>query len=301
MVRRAIWVLAVVVCLAMPAAVRAQGDYLDVYIVKVKPEKSAEFQALAKKVADANRRNGGDRWLAAEVLYGDGYTYMFTSTRQDYADVEKSSAAFMNSLNKAFGKENADKVFRDWNNCIVSSRSELRRRRWDLSRKAPADAGAYAKLIGESRLLRTTAVHVKPGHIAEFEEFMKEAKAAGEKNPNTQPVFVSQVIEGSSGTTFYVSGLRTSLGGFDKNPTNRDILGEEGYKKFLKISSDAVETAESMMLRFSPELSNPPEEVAQVASDFWHPKQTVAAASPKQKSSAENNKAAEVRPTSDKP
>ena len=43
MVRRAIWVLAVVVCLAMPGALRAQGDYLDVYIVKVKPEKSAEF------------------------------------------------------------------------------------------------------------------------------------------------------------------------------------------------------------------------------------------------------------------
>jgi len=130
---------------------------------------------------------------------------------------------------------------------------------------------------------------------------MKEAKAAGEKNPNTQPVFFSQVIEGSSGTTFYVSCLRTSLGGFDKNPTNRDILGEEGYKKFLKISSDAVETAESMMLRFSPELSNPPEEVAQVASDFWRPKQIVAAASTKQKSSAENNKAGEVKPTSDKP
>jgi len=55
------------------------------------------------------------------------------------------------------------------------------------------------------------------------------------------------------------------------------------------------------MLRFSPELSNPPEEVAQVASDFWRPKQTVAAASPKQKSSADNNKAAEVKPASDKP
>jgi hypothetical protein len=284
----------------MPAAVRAQGDYLDVYIVKVKPEKSAEFTTLAKKVADANRRNGGDRWLAAEVLYGDGYTFMFTSTRQDYADVDKSSEAFLSALNKTFGKENADKLFRDLNNCILSSRTELRRRRWDLSRKAPTDPAAYAKLVGESRLLRTTAVHVKPGHIAEFEAFMKETKEAGEKNPNTQPVLVSQVVEGTSGTTFYVSGLRSSLGGFDRNPTTRDILGEEGYKKFLKVSSEAVETAESMMLRFSADLSNPPDEVAQVASDFWRPKQIAASASPRQKPATEN-KGAEVKPTSDKP
>src|SRR5437016_8925540 len=37
--RRALWALAVVVCLAAPIAVQAQGDYLDVFVVKVKPEK----------------------------------------------------------------------------------------------------------------------------------------------------------------------------------------------------------------------------------------------------------------------
>ena len=62
--RRALWALSVVVCLAAPVAVQAQGDYLDVYTVKVKPEKLADFQALTKKWADANRRYDGDRWLA---------------------------------------------------------------------------------------------------------------------------------------------------------------------------------------------------------------------------------------------
>jgi len=33
----------------------------------------------------------------------------------------------------------------------------------DLSRKSPGDSAAYAKFIGESRVLRTTAVHVRPG------------------------------------------------------------------------------------------------------------------------------------------
>src|SRR6266699_2368547 len=78
----------------------------------------------------------------------------------------------------------------------------------------------------ESRVVRTTAVHVRPGRAPDFEAFMKEAKEAGEKAANAQPLLVSQAVEGSKGTTFYITSLRSSLGGFDKNPTLREILGE---------------------------------------------------------------------------
>ena len=233
-----------------------------------------------------------------ETVYGEGNVYQFTSTRQDYGEIDKINEAVMAAANKAFGKEAGEKMERDFLNCLVWSRSELRRRRWDLSRKAPADAAAYAKLIGESRVLRTTAVHVRPGRIADFEAYLKEAKEAGEKNANTAPVFVSQVIEGNKGTTFYVSTLRSSLGGFDKNPTMRDILGEEGYKKFLQMNAEAVDETQSTLFRFSPGLSNPPEEIAKVAADFWHPKPMMAAAS---KSKAAAGNAAEMKPTAEKP
>jgi len=276
--RKALWALAAVVCLAAPVAVRAQGDYLDVFIVKVKPEKVADFQAINKKWADANRRFNGDRWLALEAVYGEGNIYQFTSNRKDYAEIDKIHESEMLAANKAFGKEAAQKLGQDFMNCLVWSRSELRHRRWDLSRKAPKDAEAYAKLIGESRLLRTTAVHIRPGHVPEFEAIMKEVKEAAEKNPDTQTVFVSQVIEGGKGAIFYVSTLRSSLGGFDNNPTAREILGEEGFKKFTKINADAVEVAESTLYRFNPEISNPPDEVAKVAMDFWRPKPVIVAA-----------------------
>lgn len=275
--RRALWALAVAVCLAAPVAVHAQGDYLDVFVVKVKPEKVTDFQNLTKKWIDANRRYNGDRWLALEAVYGEGNVYQFTSIRKDYAEIDKMNEAVMAAVNKAFGKEAAQKMGQDFDSCLVSSRSELRRRRWDLSRKAPKDADAYAKLIGESRFLRTTAVHIRPGHIDEFEALLKHVKEAGEKNPEAQPVFVSQVIEGGKGTVFYVSTLRSSMGGFDHNPTIKEILGEDGYKKFQQINAEAVEIAESTLYRFSPELSNPPDEVAKVAADFWHPKATMTA------------------------
>src|SRR6266478_4152919 len=298
MLRRAFWALVVVVCLAVPVAVHAQGDYLDVYVVKVKPEKLADFRTLTKKWIDANRRFNGDRWIAMETVYGDGNVFQFTSTRQDYADVDKVNEAAMNAANKAFGKEVADQMGRDFQNCLVWSRSELRRRRWDLSRKSPGDSAAYAKFIGESRVLRTTAVHVRPGHIADFEALLKESKEAGEKAANTQPVLVSQVVEGSKGTTFYVTALRGSLGGFDRNPTLREILGEDRFKKYLQVSAETVEGSESALYRFSPELSNPTEEIVKVAADFWHPKAVMSAAS---KPKAATAKPAELKPASEKP
>jgi hypothetical protein len=38
-----------------------------------------------------------------------------------------------------------------------------------------------------------------------------------------------------------------------------------------------------MIMRFSPELSNPPQEILAAAPDFWNPKPVVAAAKPKSK------------------
>jgi hypothetical protein len=298
MYKKAIWAVTVVagLVLAAPVAVRAQGDYLDEEIVKVKPEKVAEFTTVVKKISDANRRFNGDRWIGMESMYGDGNTYVFVSVRKDYADIDKGNDAFVAALQKAYGKDGAQKLLNDEASCFESARSELRRRRWDLSRKAPTDAAAEAKLIGESRVLRTTAVHVRSGHIADFEALLKEVKEAGEKNPDTQPVLVSQVVEGTKGTTFYVTTLRSSLGGFDKNPTAREVLGEEGYKKYLKANAEFVSGTESTILHFSPELSNPPEEIAKVAADFWQPKALTASARPKAAA-----KGAEVKPAAEKP
>src|SRR5260370_8611762 len=104
------------------------------------------------------------------------------------------------------------------NKCLVWSRAELRRRSWDLSSKAPQDAEAYAKLIGESRLLRTIAVHIRPGHVPEFEALMKDVKEASQKNPDTQSLFISQVIESTKGPTSYISSLRSSMSRFHHNP-----------------------------------------------------------------------------------
>ena len=270
--RRAFWALAVVMSLLMPVAVHAQESYVDAYMVKVKPEKTAEFEALTKKWVAANRDNGGDRWITTETMYGEGDVYVFTSTRHSYAEIDQGNESMMAAVGKAFGQEGLGKLMQDYSSCLVWTRTELRRRRWDLSRKAPADAAAFAKLIGQSRVLRTVAVHVRNGHQMEFEALLKDVKAAAEKLANTQPVLVSQAVEGNKGPVYYVTTFRSSLGGFDNNPTTKDILGEEAYKKFLQVNAEAVEEPVFTLYRFRADLSNPPDEIAAAAPDFWHPK-----------------------------
>jgi antibiotic biosynthesis monooxygenase (ABM) superfamily enzyme len=277
MKRKALWTAVAVVLLAAVAFGQAQEQYLDVYIAQVKPEKRADFDAINKKMVAANRQNKGDSWIAMETVYGRGDRVTFISTRNSYADADQGSQMFEQSLQKTYGKAAADKMGQDFGQCLANSRTELRRRRWDLSSNAPADAAAMAKMLANTRFLRTATVHIKPGQVAAFEALLKDLKAAREKASPPQTTLVSQAVAGQEGTVFYVTSLQTSMAGFDAIPTTQQLLGEEGYAKFLKTSADVVENTETVINRFLPELSNAPEDVVAAAPDYWRPKATTAA------------------------
>ena len=81
---------------------------------------------------------------------------------------------------------------------------------------------------------------------------------------------------------------------------HREILGEERFKKYVQLNAETVEGSESALYRFSPELSNPAEEIVKVAAGFWRPKAvTASAAASKPKAAAA--KTADLKPASDKP
>jgi hypothetical protein len=276
MKRKGMWTAVALVLLATLAAGQAEQQYLDVYTAQVKPEKRADFDAMTKKMVAANRQNQGDSWLAMETIYGPGNRVTFISTRQGYGDAEEASGTFYGALQKAYGKPGTDKLFQDYNQSLVSSRSEFRRRRWDLSSNAPADPAAMAKMLGEARWLRTVAVHVRPGQADAYEAVMKDVKAAREKASPPITTLVSQAVAGQEGTVYYVTTLQNSMAGFDTIPSMQKILGEEGYAKFLKVNADAVANTETVINHFLPELSNAPEAVVAAAPDYWRPKAVVA-------------------------
>jgi hypothetical protein len=275
MKRKAMLASVVVVLLAAWAAGQmqpAQEDYLDVFIAQVKPEKRAEFDAIAKKIALANRHNNGDTWLTMETVYGTENRVTFVSTRHNYGEIEKAQGTFMDAMQKTYGKAATDKLFQDLSQCVVSERQEIRRRRWDLSSNAPSDPAAFASMIAQARWLRTISIHVRPGQVANFEALVKEVKAGFDKTSPPVTVLVSQAVAGQEGTVFYVTTLQNSLGGFDAIPALPQMLGEEGYARFLKANAEAISNTETVINHFLPELSNAPAPVAAAAPDFWIPK-----------------------------
>lgn len=259
--------------LLVPGSAAAQESYLDVFTCRVKPEKRADFEAATKKMVEVNRKHAGDNWLAADVTYGEGNTVIFVSPRPSYGAVEKAFESFMGAATKAFGPAGAAKLMQDFNNTLISSRGEMRRRRMDLSRNAPSDLAGLNKLVGQSRWVRTTFVRIRPGRTADYEAQLKANNAALERAGSKATVLVSQSSAGQQGTVFFISSLQSSLAGFDASgPTLAQALGESGYQKYLQVVREAVLGTESIIARFVPELSNPPEEVTGVSPDFWRPK-----------------------------
>src|SRR5215831_19649770 len=103
MKQRATWSVFVVMLLTVLAAAQAQEQYLDIYTAQVKPEKRAEFDAIAKKMAAANRQNKGDTWVTTETVYGPVNRITFVSFRTSYSGADEGSAAFVGALQKSLG------------------------------------------------------------------------------------------------------------------------------------------------------------------------------------------------------
>ncbi len=284
MKHRATWTAVAVMLLAAFALGQGPEQYVDVYVVQVKPGKRADFDALSKKMVAANRQNKGDEWLAMETVYGSMNRITLVSMRQSYGETEKASDAFYAAMQKSMGKAGVDKAFQDFNSCLDNSWSELRKRRMDLSSNAPADASAMAKLLGEARWLRTTVIHVKPGRGPEFEALLKDIKAAREKNSPDVTSLVSQTVAGREGTIYYVTTFEKSMAGFDSIAPLPKVLGEEGFAHYLKTGSEIVENTETVINHFLPEISNPPADVVAAAPDYWTPKPVVAKATNEKKS-----------------
>jgi quinol monooxygenase YgiN len=276
MIRRSMWFFALVLFLGCCVAAQAQDGYLDTYIVQVKPDKRAQFDAIAKKIAAANRQNKGDSWVAFETVYGEGNIILFVSTRQTYADIETAQGAFAAALTKSFGQEGMQKLFQEFGNCLVSSHATVRRRRWDLSTNAPADAAGQARLVGETRWIRMIRVYVRPGQGARFEEQLKILKAAVERSNPKGVSLVSQSAAGDRGTIYYISQLRSSLAGFDGGASMQEMMGNDAYQNYMKVVSEVVTTTEVTINQVLPELSSPPAETAAAAPAFWNPKPMMA-------------------------
>jgi hypothetical protein len=269
--------IAVSMLLAGSAICQTKDNYLDYYIVKVKPEKRADFDAAVKKIVDANRRGHGDNWLAFEAVYGQGNTVYFSSTRKDMAAIDTANENFMKAMKETLGA-NFVNVFRDMEGAVISSAGEIRRRRWDLSYNVPDSQEELLQRTGMARFIRVSMVRVRPGHGAQYEELRHMlADALAKRDPNRM-ITVSQAVAGQTGTVYYIGELQPSIGAFEQTGTLRETLGEEAYNKYQQGVAECVLNTETIIGKILPELSNPPEATVNVTRDFWMPQPAVGSA-----------------------
>jgi len=208
--------------------------YLDYFVVKVKPEKRAEFDAVNKKIVSLNKRNKGDAWLTTETMYGENNVVTFTSLRGGFGDIQKGMDMFMGALSKPGGMAAAEKILQDFNNTVVSSRSEMRRRRPDLGTNVPSNAADTAGIIGKARFLYMVTVRVRPGRTLEYEEQIKTVRNARARAGENKTWFVSQSQVGLQGTSFYITKPLGSLAALDGASPLPQVLGASGYQQYQK-------------------------------------------------------------------
>jgi hypothetical protein len=271
-------------------AAQAQEGYLDEYVVHVKPGKRTEFDSLIKKMAAANRANGGDNWTATETTYGNADVVTFVSGRGSYGDIEKASAALMGAMGKAMGRPATEKLFADLSDCSAESQGVLLRMRPDLSSNLPTDMAERNKIVGGQRWIRSTRITVRFGMGPRFEELAKEVKAAREKTGAKTLVWITQTVAGDLNSVYNVNQLESSLAGFDeKGADMQKVMGNEAYGKLIKAAAEIIEKEDVTISHFLPELSNPTEDIVSAAPDFWRPK-TMAAKPAAAKSAAAEKK-----------
>src|SRR3974377_743712 len=173
-------VLALVCALALTAGLAlAQQDetpLLDVLKVKVRPDKTMEYENAIRKLADINRKKG-DHWIAFSTEYGESGTIYFSAVRSGYGDIESGYAATMKAMTEALGTAGMEKMFADLNAMSVSGTAEIRRRRWDLSVNPPAGREEAMRVAATSRWIRTLRIDVKPGRMPDFIEAWKPWQA----------------------------------------------------------------------------------------------------------------------------
>jgi len=255
--------IAATAAIAQPTA----SGYLDVFMVRVKPDKRPQFDAVAKRVATANRQHKGDNWVAYETVYGESDVVYFVSTRNDFAGIDQGQKSFMSALGAGAGTTLAE-----MDSYAINSRGEIRARRPDLSSNLPADNAALNAIVGKARYLRIVTVRVRPGRGPEFETELRAMKQIRERQSPGEVSTISQAFAGQPLGTYYITNFGASFAELATAKSVQELLGPAGFREFNRVSADTTIAAEIIIARWLPELSNPPEGIAAADPAFWNPK-----------------------------
>jgi hypothetical protein len=272
--------MSLVACAAMLTAGLApaqstSGDLFTSFQPQVKLDRRMEFEASVKKIAEANRKKNGNRWVAYSAMYGrDGGTYTFTSRYKTWEEVEKGSKNFETMLVEAIGATALPKFFAGLDGTLLRSTSEVRRRMPDMSVGGLGAEGMMG--LASYRYLRSIRVQLKPGGTGRFIEAWKPWQAELNSIEPKQMALVS--LSSTGHPTVTVTMYYKSLSDIDTaDRLIQKSLMSDVYRTFQEKVADLSVSSNWEIHRLLPELSSVDDELMQ-ADPFWKPKPMAKAA-----------------------
>jgi len=269
--RRSILVAVCALVFSAGLALAQQGEtqLLDILKVKVRPDKTMEYENVIRKLADINRKKG-EHWIAFSTEYGDSGTIYFSSLRTGYGDIEAGFAVMQKVMTEALGTAGMSRMFADLNAMSVSGTAEIRRRRWDLSVNPPSGREEAMRTVAASRWIRSIRIDVKPGRMPEFIEAWKLWQAELSRVEPRVSVWASVAETGPPAMVLaaYYKSLKEVD---DIYPGVQKAVASDTYRTFSRSVAELAERTNWEIYRLRPDLSNVPEELAAMDPTFWKP------------------------------
>jgi hypothetical protein len=249
---------------------------------EIKPGKSAAHEKVAAGfVSVLSKTKSSDYWMGLVPVSGDENVALFVGGHDSFAEVESARHAVDAALaaNPAL-RAGAEALERQGGDVHASQRTMFARYREDLSYRSPTLAD-FAK----SRFVTVVTVRVKPGHITDYEGYVKAYNEGRTKASVDVRAAFYQVTTGASAGTFLVFVPWASMAALDVDSSKAldAALGEDALKKLRQTAADTIADSQSALFALNPRISRVTPGFAAHDPEFWAPKPKPAAAAPSKK------------------
>ncbi len=231
----------------------AQGQWLSVTVVSVKPEMMTEFQNYMRTVTNPALRKGGqkrrDVWQQTAAS-GNPYEFTMVAPIDNMAQFDGGGA-----LEKGLGQEGYAAWQTKANSYVTSVRRYIIGTRPDLSYET--------KMTGPPKLAVVTTVRVAPGRSQDYENWAKNEYLPVIRRSKVAGYWVAQTVFGGDANEYVTLLLRDNFADIDKGPLAMQVLGAEGARQLnQKLVPGIVVHIERSFSRYMPDLSIMPTETA---------------------------------------
>ena len=215
--------------------------FISVFVTKVKPDMSRDWEALQKEL-NAALRKGGIPWrsVSQTALFGDLYTFVSVTPIEKFAQFDGPSTTV-----KALGEEGSANLLGKLGRCTVEAHRYAMHFREELSIIKPGPPGGIAVV---------SFVRVAPGKRLEYEKFVKADVMPAMKKLDVGYSVYEPVIGGNTNDWVSVTTMK-GFGDLDSGVPIVRALGQAGADKIAMKAASIVSSLERIVSRARPDLS----------------------------------------------